>query len=286
MQRITPHQAQQGFMTIAQNTKDTDYLKLAYAQAMSIKLTMPGSLYAIAVDEPTMALITDSHRKVFDYIILIENDMALTDNWKLSNEWQVFYLTPFKETIKLESDIVFTRDISHWWYAFRLRDIVLSVGCRNFKQEVSNSMHYRELFDNNELPDTYSGLMYFRYTQDASNFFLLAEQIFKHWGYLSDNVLYQCHDEYPTTDVVYALAAKIIGEDKCTIPSLDWINFVHMKPAINLWQNSPWNEVVLYETELPMIRINNINQYHPVHYHEKQWVTDELIAEYEACLAN
>lgn len=284
MQRITPHQAQQGFMTIAQNTKDTDYLKLAYVQALSIKLTMPGSLYAIAVDKSTMTSITDAHRKVFDYIILIENDTAEHDDWKLSNEWQAFYLTPFKETIKLESDILFTRDISHWWHTFRLRDIVLSLGCRNFKQEVSNSMHYRELFEDNDLPNTYSGLMYFRYTQDASAFFLLSEQIFKHWDYLSNNVLYQCHDEYPTTDVVYALAAKILGVEKCTIPSVDWINFVHMKPAINLWQNSPWHEVVFCETELPMIRINNINQYHPIHYHEKTWVTDDLVAEYEQCL--
>ena len=26
--------------------------------------------------------------------------MAKDEEWKLSNEWQVFYLTPFKETIK------------------------------------------------------------------------------------------------------------------------------------------------------------------------------------------
>ena len=54
--RITPHQAQQGFMTIAQNTADVDYLRLAYVQAMSIKLTMPDSLYAVAVDKNTFAL--------------------------------------------------------------------------------------------------------------------------------------------------------------------------------------------------------------------------------------
>lgn len=285
MQRLIPHQEQQGFMTIAQNTKYVDYLKLAYVQAMSIKITMPDSLYAVAVDAKTMELVTDEHRKVFDYVILIEDDNAIDSDWKLSNEWKVFYLTPFKETIKLESDLVFTRDISHWWHAFRLRDIVLSLGCRNFKQEVSNSMHYRELFDNNELPNTYSGLMYFRYTQDAAAFFMLAEKIFEYWDHLRDRVLHQCYDEYPTTDVVYAIAANILGVEKCTIPSMDWINFVHMKPEINLWQNSPWNEIVLYETDLPMIRINNINQYHPLHYHEKFWVTDELIAEYKKCLS-
>ena len=27
--------------------------------------------------------------------------------------------------------------------------------------------------------------------------------------------------------------------------------------------------------------INNINQYHPLHYQEKSWITDELIGEYK-----
>ena len=278
--RITPHQAQQGFMTIAQNTADVDYLRLAYVQAMSIKLTMPGSLYAVAVDKNTLEQVTEQHRKVFDYVITIENDLAQDETWKLSNEWQAFYLTPFKETIKLESDIVFTRSIAHWWTAFRLKNVVLSTGCRDYKQELSNSREYRKLFDDNELPDTYNGLMYFRYTREATQFFTLAEQIFKNWAHLRDNVLLNCRDDNPTTDVVYALTAKLIGVEDCTL-SLDFINFVHMKPAINKWTSTPWPELVMCETDLPMVRIANTNQYHPIHYHEKTWVTDELVKEYE-----
>ena len=268
-------------MTIAQNTAEVDYLQLAYVQAMSIKLTMPGSLYAVAVDKHTLAQVTEQHRKVFDYVVTIDNDLAENETWKLSNEWQAFYLTPFKETIKLESDIVFTRSIAHWWTAFRLKNVVLSTGCRDYQQELSTSREYRKLFDDNELPDTYSGLMYFRYTREATQFFRLAEQIFKNWAYLRDNVLLNCRDDNPTTDVVYALTAKLLGVEDCTLPSLDFINFVHMKPAINLWTSTPWPELVVCETDLPMIRIANTNQYHPVHYHEKSWVSDELVKEYE-----
>ncbi len=279
--RITPHQAQQGFMTIAQNTADVDYLRLAYVQAMSIKLTMPGSLYAVAVDKHTLEQVTEQHRRVFDYVITIDNDLARDETWKLSNEWQSFYLTPFKETIKLESDIVFTRSIAHWWAAFRLKNVVLSTGCRDYQQQLSTSREYRKLFDDNELPDTYNGLMYFRYTREATQFFKLAEQIFRNWAHLRDNVLLNCRDDNPTTDVVYALAAKIMGVEDCTLPSINFINFVHMKPAINKWTSTPWPELVMCETDLPMVRIANTNQYHPIHYHEKTWVTDELVKEYE-----
>ena len=169
--RITPHQAHQGFLTIAQNT-EINYLKLAYVQAMSIKLTMPDSLYAVIVDEHTEQQITEDHKKVFDYIITLPHDYAKDQTWKLSNEWQVFYLTPFKETIKLESDLIFTRSIKHWWTVFRLKNIVLSYGCRDYAQNISTSRHYRKLFDDNELPDVYNGLMYFRYSQEANDFFI------------------------------------------------------------------------------------------------------------------
>ena len=280
--RLEPHQAQQGFLTIAQNTT-VDYLKLAYVQAMSIKLTMPGSQYAVIVDKKTAELVTESHRRVFDYVIVMEDDQAEQDSWKLRNEWKAFYLTPFKETIKLESDLIFTRSINHWWSAFRLQDIVMSVGCRDYLQNISNNKSYRRLFEDNQLPDVYTGLMYFRYSMTSAEFFRYAEQIFENWETIyKENLLKNCRDENPTTDVVYALAAKILGEEKCTLPSMDYINFVHMKSAINgLSSNISWFDAVLCETDLPMIRINNVNQYHPLHYHEKSWVTDELVKEYE-----
>jgi hypothetical protein len=281
MRRIDQYQAQQGFFTIAQNTKDVDYLRLAYLQAMSVKLTMPGSLYAVAVDAATLESVTEEHRQVFDYVITIEDDHAVDDIWKLRNEWQAFYLTPFKETIKLESDIVFTRSISHWWTAFRLRDIVLSHGCRDYLGKLSLNREYRQVFDDNELPDVYNGLMYFRYTPTAAEFFWWAREIFQNWEMVRDTLI-KCYDDYPTTDVVYALAAKIVGVEKCTMPSMNYINFTHMKPAINQFNNTAtWQDLVVHEIDVPMVRINNINQYHPLHYQDKDWVTDELIEEYE-----
>lgn len=282
MPRITPHQADVGYLSIAQNTDTVNYLELAYVQAMSIKLTMPGSLYALIVDEATLACVEPKHRAVFDYVIPLDNDYAQQETWKLSNEWQVFTLTPFKETIKLESDIVFTRSISHWWHMFRLKNLVLGLGCRDYKGNTSTVRRYRRLFDDNCLPDTYNGLMYFRYSQEAADFFRVAEQIYSNWDYISKQVLVNCRDDSPTTDVVYALSALTIGADKCTLPQADFVNFTHMKNAINQWpEPTPWTDMVVHELDLPMIRVNNTNQYHPFHYQDKNWVTDELIERYE-----
>jgi|TARA_R110002126_G_scaffold59246_2_gene155526 hypothetical protein len=276
-----------GFLTIAQNTDGVDYLRLAYAQAMSIKLTMPDSQYCVIVDKSTNEQITDEQRLVFDHIRVLDEDYAKQDEWKLANEWQVFNLSPYKETIKVESDILFTRSIEHWWHAFRLRDIVLSLGTRDFKGKQAKSRVYRKIFDANQLPDVYNGLMYFRYSKTASEFFEIAEQVFKQWETVKENILKGFSYEEASTDVVYAITAKTLGVELCTLPDCDFINFTHMKNAINDWpDDKSWTEMIMTEIDLPMIRINNVNQYHPVHYQDKNWLTDEIIERYKECLHN
>lgn len=277
---MSQHKAQQGFVTFAQNTESVDYLQLAYVQAMNIKCTQKINEYAVIVDSITESKISQEQRKIFDYIIVLENDFAQNDTWKLANEWQVFNLTPFKETIKLESDLLFTRSIDHWWHTFRLRDVVLSTGCKNYKQYTSESRFYRQFFEDNQLPDVYNGLMYFRFSQTAWNFFKYAENIAKNWKDISDHALKNCRETTPSTDVLYAVTASLIGSDLCTVPSADFLNFVHMKPAINNFPEKAWFDSVISEREGDMIRVNNLNQYYPVHYFEKAYITEEIINEY------
>ena len=267
-----------GFLSIAQNSK-FNYLELAYLQAISTKLTMPESKYAVIVDTNTMNSFKDEYWNAIDYVIPLDNDYAKDEDVKFLNEWQVLKLTPFKETIKLESDLLITRDISHWINAFRLRDIVLSSGAKDFRQELSPSRTYRQIFDLNELPDIYNGLMYFRLTELSFKFFSIARELFLEWDLIKQS-LKRCNNIEPSTDLIYAIAAKIIGVEKCTLP-LNWINFVHMKPAINKLPEQPWFKSVIQEIDAPMLRIGNLNQYYPVHYCDKDWVNEEIIKEYE-----
>lgn len=284
MRRIYKHSMQkleqQGFLTFAQNS-NIDYLRLAYVQAMSVKLTMPNARYAVIVDDQTLAKITNKHRKVFDYVITLPIDYAKDDDWKLSNEWQAFNLTPFKETIKVECDILFTRSIDHWWTAFRLRDIVLSLGCKDYQGNPGQSRRYRQIFDDNNLPDTYNGLMYFRYSQQAHNFFNTARQVWENWE-LVITQLKNYRDETPSTDLIYAIVTQLQGIESCTLPECNFINFTHMKNSINNWpESTPWPELVLSEFDLPMVRINNVNQYHPLHFQDKSWITDDVVERFE-----
>jgi len=280
---MTQHKSQKGFLTFAQNTDSVDYLRLAYLQAMNIKSTQKSAEYAVIVDKATALLVTEQHRRVFDYVIELTDDFNdPASQWKLLNEWQVFWLTPFKETIKLESDILFSRDIDHWWNTFRLKDVVLSTGCKNYLGKKSDVRKYRQLFDDNDLPDVYNGIMYFRYSKTAADFFTLAKRLTLAWSDIKDQILKNCREDKPSTDVLYAVITEIIGRELCTIPSADFINFVHMKPGINGWDdNRSWQDSIIGEFDGDIIRVNNINQYYPVHYFDKKFATDELIKYYE-----
>jgi len=122
--------------------------------------------------------------------------------------------------------------------------------------------------------------MYFRYSQTASNFFNMARIVYENWETVRSQ-LKGLGNQQATTDVVYAIVAKTLGVEQCTIPTLDYINFNHLKPELNHWLENEWSQDLLTEFDDNMIRINNVNQYHPVHYYDKTWCTDETIERYE-----
>lgn len=285
---MSQHKEQQGFVTFAINSTETDYLELAYLQCLNVKATQRHNSYAVLVDTETMKQVTDQHRAVFDYVVELDNVTSENKDGSVyawSKEPDIFRKTPFKETIKLEADLLFTRSIDHWWSAFRLRNVCLSTGALNYKWIKSDVRRYREMFDANQLPDVYNGLMYFRYSQEAATFFNTAAMIFHYWHEISKE-LKQC-EEHPSTDTVYAIAAKILGEELVTMPSMDFINFVHMKSGFNGWSDArSWMDTVMHERDGDVIRINNLNQLNPVHYYDKTYATQELIEYYESRISS
>ena len=153
MKRIKDHDEQLGYFTFVQNNETTDYLKLAYACGLSLKATQSINKFAIAVDEATKECLEDKHYKVFDYVIDIPwGDDSEEDSWKLGNEWKAWAITPFKETVKLDCDMVFTRNVDHWWTFMREQEILITTNVRKLNGHIATSRKYRSVFDENELP--------------------------------------------------------------------------------------------------------------------------------------
>jgi hypothetical protein len=266
-------QAQQGYFTFAQNTDTVNYLDLAYAQAVSIKNTQKINQYAIAVDSETKKQLTSEHRTVFDYVI----DIVDPDVHAMSNEWQAWHLTPFKETVKLESDMLFTTNIDHWWTGMRLQEVCFTTKIRNYEGKISHAREYRKLFDENNLPDIYTGMYYFRFGRISMQLFQIAKAIYENWSLFGDELLKNFREDQPSTDVVFAIAAKILGEELCTNPALDYPGFVHMKGAINgIASSADWQDVYHAELQDDHLMINFTRQQWPVHYYQKTFINERI----------
>lgn len=268
-----------GIVCIAQNNNDTDYVRLAYLQQLSVKLTTPGLPYALITDRESLKDTSQHIKDSFDTIITIPIDYAEDQEWKQRNDFQLFELSPFTQTIKLEADLVLTRSIDHWWNLLQKRDMVLGTHCKTYQGTVSDNRAYRKVFDLNNLPNIYSGMMYWRRSLLAQEVFGLVKTIHSNWDSVCSSLV-QCQDP-GSNDLVFAIAASIIGEELVTLPC-ETFGFAHMKPAINdLTENLTWHEWFTTEVNPPSIRIGGFEQMYPVHYQDKNWASDDIIRKYE-----
>ena len=238
---------------MAQDTEKTSYTGCAEILSKSIKRVMP---------EANITIITTD--------MLPYGDLAKDSDWKLINDWQVYEASPYEYTIKLEADMYIPRNIDHWWDVLSGRDVVVSKTIRNYKQEISNVRFYRRLIDDNQLPDVYNAITYFKKSDTATEFFNLVRDIFTNWEEYKK--ILKCNpEEIATTDWVYAIACHIMGEEKTTMPYFTEMSMVHMKPYINNLPTENWTDTLIYECLPDQLRIQTFPQQYPFHYHVKNF---------------
>lgn len=255
-----------GFLILAQNTKDIDYVKCAVVCAKSIKNVMPNANVSLLTDE----ICTDD---IFDSIIpLPYGDLAPDSDWKLVNDWQVYEASPYDETIKLEADIYVPKSIDYWWDILSHRDVVVSTTIRDFRGDISDVLTYRRFIYDNKLPDTYNAITYFKKSELAKEFFSTVKEIFYNWEEVK--TILKCDlSEKATTDWVYAIACHVLGAENTTMPFFTDMSMTHMKREINRLITEDWTDELIYEINPDCLRINTFVQKYPFHYYVKDFST-------------
>jgi hypothetical protein len=199
--------------------------------------------------------------------IVTQDDLPYGDLGGYVNDWQCWAVSPYRQTIKLEADMIATSAIDHWWTLFEHRDVVISQGARDFYDEITACRRYRKTFDDNDLPDVYNAVTYWRVSETAQQFWRLVRDIFSHWP--SYRALLRFPDDEPTTDVVYAMAAVIMGPECVTLPQELGPTIVHMKRHIIPVSTDDWTQELIWEAD--PVRINTVAQWGLLHYHCKDW---------------
>ena len=250
-----------GFVIMAQDTEKVSYTNCAKALEISIKRVMPNANVTI--------ITTD---------MLPYGDVDPNSDWKLANDWQVYEASPYDETIKLEADMFIPKNIDYWWDILSLQDMVVCNKIRDFKGEISTARGYRRFIDDNNLPDLYNAITYFKKSDTAEKFFKIVRNVFENWEEYK-SILKCNQNEKVTTDWAYAIAGHIIGIERITLPTFNDFSMTHMKQFINGLPGEDWTQVLIYECLPESLRISTFVQMYPLHYHIKSF-SDKLLETY------
>lgn len=275
-----------GFFTIAQDSGDKQYIRMAYALALSLKLTQKKySDMSIGITPGTT--VPEEYAWAFDKIIEIPwGDHAAESKWKLENEWKVIHMTPYDETIKLDADMLFFSDIANWWDVMSLEDFVICNRVLDYRASETTDDHYRKAFTLNQLPNVYTAMMFFKKTDPAYEIFNLAKFVYFNWQYFFENCLIPEHrPTQVSTDVVFGLVLKILDYDGSSKTPRMIPTFTHMKSRLQGWRGSideNWqNHINSFVNPELEVKIGNYIQHFPLHYYRKEFLTDETIGYYE-----
>lgn len=281
------NQRPRGFFTFAQNTGTTDYLRMAYLLALNLKATQTKIPYLSIGITPGTTVPSD-YAWAFDNIIEIPwGDDARLSEWKLQNEWKAIHMSPYDETVKLDCDMLFFRDISLWWDMMSMEEFHICNRVVDHRGKTINNDHYRKDFTANALPNVYTAMTYFKKTSGTFELFSLVRDLFLGWDTVRMNLLaYEHRPRLASTDLVFALALKLMDLDGRWYTENSFPTFTHMKTYLQGWKDDGLHED-WYKNVPGFLRpdlgckIGNHEQLFPLHYHAKGFVTDRMIGYHE-----
>ena len=266
-----------GFCLLAQNNNDTNYVRQAYALALSLhKFNKDQKISLITNDD-----VPKEWKEPFDEIISIPwTDSAETSEWKIENRWKIYHASPYEQTIVLEADMLFTQNIEHWWEELSKRDLFFTSNVRTYRGDIVTSRYYRKTFDANDLPNLYSALHYFRKGDTAKEFYTLLELIVNNWELFYTKFAKEEYQKWCSIDLCCAIASKILDNEKEITDPNSFITFTHMKTHAQNWQLVPekWtNAIGQYLRDDATLLLGNYIQTNMLHYVEDEFLKDEMI---------
>jgi len=268
-----------GILTFALNGA-VDYERLAYLMALSYRATNPHALPTAVVVNDAKTCMKKLHA-VFDHVIT-KKDFAVVN--EMHHEAHLFAYTPFAETIKVESDMLFTVDIAHWIKHFRMWDLCFTTQVYAFDNKPADDQLYRKYIKANQLPNTYNGMMYARFCRSTAEYFRTVDHIFTNWE--DEKKKFAKFDHFPpSTDFAMAMACHYnkdinVGNNATGVPG-----FIHAKPWITHRSDQPWHHEMKWSVINPhTVIVNGIKAQWPIHYYDKQFCTDQLIEHYEQAI--
>ena len=282
-----------GYLIIASGK---DYVRQACLCAMSIKHTQTVKNVSIVTNDP----VPKKYKTLFDRIIQIPWIVKGDDTYYLTEQrWKAFHITPYKETILLDTDMLFLSDVSHWWDLLARFDVFLTSKVFTYRNQTVTSDFYRKAFVENKLPNLYCGVHYFKQNDLALSYYKKLEHVcHNHIDYYKKFV----HKSKPkvtnskgetfilsSMDVNHAITflhfSDYYGNYSNNIKDItnDVVGFTHMKSKVQNVNSIglDWTDTIpYYMTDDLQLKVGNFLQQGIFHYTENKLCND-VIKKYE-----
>lgn len=271
-----------GFLIFAQNTADVNYVQQAYALALSIKFSQRNIKNVTLV---TNDKVSKKYQKVFDNIIPIPwSDDVVSSRFAGEHRWKLYHVTPYEETIVLDSDMLLLEDISTWWEYCNQFDVTYCSTVKNHKLEKITDTFYRQTFVANNLPSPYCALHYFKKSNNAHEFYKVLEFVCNNWEWCYSQFAPVKYQDCLSMDLATAIAIELSGREGDMLNAHSPLEFIHMKPYIQGWAlpTNSWQDSILYVLNARgELIVGNIKQSKLFHYTEKNFISKKIIQRLE-----
>ena len=265
-----------GVCVLAQNNSKTDYVQQAYALALSILATAPNTNISIVTDDA----IPDAYKDVFDQVISIPwGDLAKKSDWKIDNRWKIYHVTPYRNTLVFDADMLVLDNITPIWE--NIDPLIFTNTVTTYRNELITNRYYRKTFDSNNLPNIYTGMYKFSKCDEAHNFFKLLDVIMQNWKVFYQQYAPKNMQNWNSVDLSAAVALKIL-DSKIN----NDLTFTHMKPQVQNWQHlqSKWTDVLPVDFGNNKLYIGGYKQSGILHHVEDEFLTADVLKWLEECV--
>ena len=274
-----------GFLIYAENTDSVDYIYQAYVLALSIKSSQQ--------EFKSVSLVTNTEHIPKKYLNIFDNVIPTPwydkpgSTFSTEHRWKLYHITPYEETIVLDTDMLLLEDISEWWNYCANFNVHYCSRIKNYKNEsiVQDTVH-RKTFIENNLSNPYCALHYFKKSDAAFEFYKILEFVIKNWEWCYTKFAPNRYQQWLSMDLSVAIALEIAGIHNI-LDNLSPLEFVHMKPAIQNWPVIPesWQITVPhFLNSQGELFVGNIKQHKLFHYIEPNFITPELVKQLENLL--
>jgi hypothetical protein len=209
-----------GIVIFAQNNSDIDYARMSIFAAKRAKkfLDVPVSL----ITDSTEWLLTSQPdaKEVFDQIISIWtpehqyktfHDGTLSSKqleWKNFSRSKCYELSPYDETIVIDSDYIINSDILSSAWGSDTEFLIYKIGNDLAGWRDDSSFKFINQFS---IPFYWATAFYFKKTQTTDSFFRFVEHIKQNWLYYKN--LYCIDSSIYRNDFAFSIALHAFGED-------------------------------------------------------------------------